>query len=200
MGDLSTMPSPMLPTPSTMLLLTPSTMLPSITQLLLTRQLPSTTQLPLTNPLPSTTQLLLTISLLPSTTQLPLTSPPLSTSPLPLSTNPLLFTWVPPTSPLTQLLLTMSPLMMAQLSINMVMLSLMTTLAPTLLNLRTVMVMLPPESTAWHFPMAVPKSSPTLSVMLTLGMLLMSHTKVRLSMLLSSTRSLLLTTPKKDIY
>merc|ERR1719162_909275 len=170
--------------------------------------LPSTT-LPLPTHLPQSTTLfpmLSTMPMLPSTT-LPLpTHLPQSTT-LPLSTNlpqstppPLLSMPLPPTSPLTQHLLTMSPLMMAQPSTNMVTLSLMTTLVPLFLKVKTVMVMLPLVNTVSLFPMVVPKLSNTPLEMPTLDTSLMSHTRVRPTMILMCPQRPLLTMPKKHIY
>merc|ERR1711935_120011 len=124
----------------TMVLPTTSTVTP-LTMLMLK---PTPTSTPT---LLSTTKLLSTILPLSTSLLLSTTLPPLSTNPL-LSPTPLpLFTKLPPTNPLTLNLLTMSLLMKAQLSINTVMLSLMTTLVTTLLKVRTVMVLLPLANT-----------------------------------------------------
>merc|ERR1712086_283079 len=168
--------------------------------------LPSTT-LPLPTHLPQSTTLPLSTNLPQSTTPPLLSMPPLSTNLPQLSTSlpqsttpPLLSMPLPPTSPLTQHLLTMSPLMMAQPSTNMVTLSLMTILVPLFLKVKTVMVMLPLVNTVSLFPMVVPKLSNTQLGMPTPDTSLMSHTRVRPTMILMCPQRPLLTMPKKHIY
>merc|ERR1712008_165980 len=125
---------------------------------------------------------------------------PVVHKPAPVYHSPLLSMPLLPTSPLTQHLLTMSPLMMAQPSTNMVTLSLMTILVPLFLKVKTVMVMLPLVNTASLFPMVVPKLSNTQLGMPTPDTSLMSHTRVRPTMILMCPQRPLLTMPKKHIY
>merc|ERR1712051_694525 len=160
-----------------------STMLPTILLMVSTMDLPTmdlpTMDLP-TMDLPT---MLPTILLTVSTMGLPIMLPIMllpTVSTMPLSTTLPLSTMLPQCT-MPQLLSTMNK---DQPTTTTVMLLLIVTLVLTLVPLKPVMDMLPPDHTMSFFPMAVPKLLPTLLEMITPDMLLMFNTLVNLHLML----------------